>query len=128
MTQIGAIGVFAGLAAIATVLRWRATAQRQSAAPLNTAVLNIGAVNTALINIIGAFIAGLLAAYSGPFVTAVVAGGLGALTTVSGLATQVAMIWQAKPPTSRWLAAGYLAGMVIVGIFAAWLGLQLTSG
>ena len=111
MTQIGAIGAFAALATLGTLIRWQAS----SWAP---------AVGTAAVNLAGAFAAGLLYNYSGPFVTAVLVGAVGALTTVSGLAAQVARLAQ----TSRNGAVLYLAALVPSGTLAAWLGLRLAGG
>ncbi len=117
--QFAAIGAFAVLAATGTLLRWCATGK--------TIFWSSPATGLSVVNLTGAFFAGLLYNIdwdiNDVFVTALVAGGIGALTTVSGLARQVARMAQAN----RWLSAGYLAALIAGGIVVAWLGMQLTG-
>ncbi len=123
MTQAAAIGAFAALAAIGTLLRWRATDK--------TIFWSSPATGLAAVNLVGAFLTGLFyeavgefaGDLSSAFITVLVVGGIGTLTTVSGLATQVVRMAQAN----RWLATGYLAALIVGGIAAAWLGIQLTA-
>lgn len=74
-----------------------------------------------MVNLIGSFVAGLLVTRNGPFVTALATGGIGALTTISGLAAQVVVLAR----SNRWLASGYLVALTFGGIGAAWFGLVL---
>lgn len=105
-----AIGAFGGLAALGALLRWRATAWHPTLALL--------ALNAA-----GSFALGLLAASTGPFITALGVGGLGSLTTVSGLAQPTVRLWQHR----RTVAVGYLALNLTTCITATTLALTLVN-
>lgn len=98
---------FVVLAGTGALVRWQTSARYGPAATL-------------AVNIAGAFALAVLHA-SGEVPTAIAAGGLGALTTVSSVAGQVA----AAEARHRGTGAAYAALTLITGISAAWLGLQL---
>ena len=98
---------FASLAAAGALLRWQASAR-------------FGAMATLAVNVAGAFALALLHA-SGDVPVEVAAGGLGALTTVSGVAAHVA----AAEAQHSGRGAAYAAATLITGVAAAWLGLLL---
>lgn len=103
MTVLGFL-LFAGLAA---ALRWQVT-------------IRSPALGTLVLNVVGAFALGLLAAQESEAMTVLGAGGLGALTTVSGLASNTAIIGA----RNRIPAAFYLITNIVLGVGAAWLGLR----
>ncbi len=98
---------FLVLAGFGAVARW-------------AAVSRFGGPAIMAVNVMGAFALGLLSA-SGSVPTAVGAGGLGALTTVSGLANHVSQLARSKNSA----AAGYVVLTVVLGVGAAWGGLQI---
>lgn len=79
---------------------------------------------TFVVNVVGAFLIGVLAARLPGSSAARVflgTGVLGGFTTYSAFAVGTVTLWQAQP----WLAIGYAAGSVVIGIAAAALGLDL---
>lgn len=76
---------------------------------------------TAAVNVAAAFALGVLVARDAGGVLVQV-GFLGALSTWSTLAAEVVELVRAD---RRPVAAGYLIGSCIIGVAAAWLGLQL---
>lgn len=80
-------------------------------------------MGTLALNVVGSATLGLLAGSSAPVVTAVGTGGLGALTTASGVAAQVADLRARRPVT----AAAYLATTVVLSVTAAALGLAVAT-
>jgi fluoride exporter len=114
------IGVllFAVLAAIATIVRGELSrlANRLDRLPWGTFVVNVtGSVA------LGAFVG---AGPEGWLFVAVAVGGLGAFTTMSTVARELASLGGA----GRWsLASWYLVLTLVCGVGGAWFGLVLTS-
>jgi len=105
---------FIGLAAIGTLVR-------VALAGLETH-FNRQMLATAVVNIIGAFALGTLMNAGADTLTIVGVGGLGSLTTFSTFVSQIECI-------NRWGkrrdAVLYGVGTIVVGIGAAWIGLQI---
>lgn len=74
---------------------------------------------TLIINVLGAFLLGLLHASSERVLVVIGIGGLGSLTTFSTFISQVDYL---EGEGSRRDAALYLIGTVVLGIGAAWVG------
>lgn len=74
-------------------------------------------LGTLAVNVAGAFALGLLADRSPDVVVIVGTGGLGALTTFSALAVETERLGRR--------GIGYLSTTVVLGVGAAWAGLQL---
>ncbi|MEJ7845386.1 MAG: CrcB family protein [Acidimicrobiales bacterium] len=107
--------VFATLAALGAVVRWRLAGRldRPGGWPIGTLAVNV----------VGSAALGLLAGSATPVMTAVGTGGLGALTTASGVAAQVADLRGRRPGT----ASAYLATTVVLSVAAAALGLAVAE-
>ena len=101
------IVLFAGFAGLGAVLRWRATAQW-------------GRLGTLLLNLVGAFALGLMSGLDGLLPTVVGTAGVGAMTTISGVAREV----HSLSSISRLRATIYLGGTLVAGVGAAWVGVQ----
>mgnify|MGYP003713193005 FL=1 len=95
---------------------------------------------TLLVNVVGAFLLGLLAGSgaSAATMTIVGTGGLGALTTFSRFAQDAGGLAEdsASPtrnaagrsnPTPRTAATLYVGGTLLLGLAAAWLGLEISG-
>jgi CrcB protein len=102
---------FAGAAAVGAVIRWQVTIHLPRPAA------------TLLVNLTGAFVLGLLDGWSAPELTIVGVGGLGAYTTFSTLADDIAQLWS----PDRRLAVGYMAVTIVGGIGAAASGLAISG-
>ena len=98
---------FLVLASAGALVRWRV-------------VIRSGGMGTLVINVAGAFALGLLAGQGDAVMTAVGTGGLGSLTTVSGVAGHVVTIKR-----RRVAAYSYILVTLILGVGAAYAGLQL---
>lgn len=74
------------------------------------------------VNVLASFVAGLATSLDDPWRTVVSVGFLGALSTFSAV---VGDVMGDLAQERRTLAATYLAGSIVVGVGAAWLGLRL---
>ncbi len=106
---------FAALAALGAVVRWRLAGRldRPGGWPIGTLAVNV----------VGSSALGLLAGSAPSVMIAVGTGGLGALTTVSGVAAQVADLWKRRAGT----AAAYLTTTVVLSVAGATLGLAVAA-
>ena len=103
--------LFVVAAAAGTFVRWQ-TWYNSPARPAGTLIVNV----------IGAFLLGMLAdASDGSQVVGGVAG-MGALTTFSTLITEMVGMWEAG---RRGPAVGYGVLTFVLGVGAAWLGIEL---
>ncbi len=114
---------FVALAGMGATLRWLATDLWPG-----------GHRGTMLVNVTGAFLLGLLAGggASATTITIVGAGGLGALTTFSRFAQDAVDLATDSPTDHPTRASGngailYLAATLVLGLVAAWLGLEIAS-
>ena len=101
------IVLFAGFAGLGAVLRWKATAQW-------------GKLGTLILNLVGAVGLGLMSGLDGSLPTVVGTAGVGAMTTISGVAREVDSLSR----ISRFRAAMYLGGTLVAGVGAAWMGVH----
>jgi CrcB protein len=101
---------FCVLAGSGAVLRWR------------TVALLPRPIGTLLVNIVGAFLLAVLADSQGGSDLAVGVGGIGAFTTFSTLVDDLGVLWNDQ----RRHAVAYGAATVVLGVGAAWLGLQVS--
>ena len=99
------IVLFAGFAGLGAVLRWKATAQW-------------GKLGTLILNLVGAVGLGLMSGLDGSLPTVVGTAGVGAMTTISGVAREVDSLSR----ISRFRATMYLGGTLVAGVGAAWMG------
>lgn len=81
------------------------------------------AAGTLVVNVTGSFLLGLLSNYSGPQVTVLGVGALGALTTYSSFARDIIAALELRQLA---LAGTYTAVTVIGGILAAVIGVAIT--
>ena len=102
------------LAAAASLVRAAATSSDE---------LNKRLAGTLAMNVVGAFALGLLSESGASTQIIVGVGGLGALTTFSSFVAQMATLVEAG---RRRDAAGYLLATLVLGIGAAWVGMELT--
>jgi fluoride ion exporter CrcB/FEX len=79
-----------------------------------------GRVGTWVLNMAGALALGFLAGVGGTLLTVVGTAGIGALTTVSGVAREVSTL----ASVSQLRAAAYLFMTLLTGICAAWIGVH----
>jgi fluoride exporter len=112
VTAAVALG-FVGAAALATLVRVGigGLANRPDTMAWGTLAVNVG----------GSLVLGLLAGASSPVLTMVGTGGMGALTTFSGFARDVAIAARRSPP---W-AVAYVAATLAAGLAGARLGIEL---
>lgn len=103
MTALG----FLVLAAAGALVRWQVVARS-------------GGAGTLLINVAGAFALGILAGQGDAMMTAAGTGGLGSLTTVSGIVGHVSTITR-----HRVAAYAYVTLTLLLGVGAAYAGLLL---
>lgn len=103
---------FALLAAVGAIGRWQA-------ARLNRADLPTG---TLLVNVAAAFVLGLLHEAADGTVTVVGAGLLGSASTFSTVIRELTDTADTRPAK----AARYLGVTVLLGVGAAWLGIELS--
>ena len=82
------------------------------------------AVGTAIVNVTGSFLLGLLADVTPPVLTVLGVGGLGAYTTFSSFARDAAALVEQRRPA---LAAAYVLGSCAAGVAAAAAGLAVAS-
>ena len=101
------IVLFAGFAGLGAVLRWKATAQW-------------GKLGTLILNLVGAVGLGLMSGRDGSLPTVVGTAGVGAMTTISGVAREVDSLSR----ISRFRATMYLGGTLVAGVGAAWMGVH----
>ena len=101
------IVLFAGFAGLGAVLRWKATAQW-------------GKLGTLILNLVGAVGLGLMSGLDGSLPTVVGTAGVGAMTTISGVAREVDSLSR----ISRFRATMYLGGTLVAGVGAAWMGVH----
>ena len=101
------IVLFAGFAGLGAVLRWRATAQW-------------GRLGTLILNLVGAVGLGLMSGLDGSLPTVAGTAGVGAMTTISGVAREVDSLSR----ISRFRATMYLGGTLVAGVGAAWMGVH----
>jgi fluoride ion exporter CrcB/FEX len=99
--------LFAGFAGLGAVLRWKANARW-------------GKLGTLILNLVGAFGLGLISELDGFLLTVLGTAGIGAMTTVSGVAREV----HGLNSTSRVQGTVYLMGTLIGGICVAWVGVH----
>ncbi|HAF69362.1 MAG TPA: hypothetical protein DCL16_09600 [Acidimicrobiaceae bacterium] len=99
--------LFAVFAGVGALIRWRANAKW-------------GRLGTLILNLAGAFGLGLISDLDGPAFTVLGTAGIGAMTTVSGVAREVHFLGS----FSKTRAAIYLTGTLIAGVGAAWLGVR----
>ena len=99
--------LFAAFAGIGAFTRWKACARW-------------GKLGTLILNLSGAFGLGLISGLDGPIAPVLGTAGIGAMTTVSGLAQEV----HSLSALSKARGAFYLAGTLITGVAAAWLGVH----
>lgn len=83
------------------------------------------AVGTLMVNITGSFLLGLLAETTGPTLTVVGVGALGAYTTFSSFARDVVALGRARQYS---LVGLYVAATYGLGIAAAAVGVAISSG
>jgi len=81
-------------------------------------------IETLLINTVGSFILGLTVRSDGNTVLILGTGFAGAFTTWSTFAVETHHMFDHKHHLKAWL---YLALTLVLGIFAAWLGVKLTN-
>ncbi len=103
---------FGFLAAIGAVARWRASRVNRSGAPIGTLAVNVSA----------AFVLGLLHDVGDGALTAVGAGLLGSLSTFSTVIREL-VDQSERGEVAR--ATAYVTATVVLGIGAAWLGIEL---
>ncbi len=101
------IVLFAGFAGLGAVIRWKATAQW-------------GKLGTLILNLVGAVGLGLMSGLDGSLPTVVGTAGVGAMTTISGVAREVDSLSR----ISRFRATMYLGGTLVAGVGAAWMGVH----
>ena len=101
------IVLFAGFAGLGAVLRWKATAQW-------------GKLGTLILNLVGAGGLGLMSGLDGSLPTVGGTAGVGAMTTISGVAREVDSLSR----ISRFRATMYLGGTLVAGVGAAWMGVH----
>lgn len=77
---------------------------------------------TLLVNVSGSLALGLLHDFTPPAVTVAGVGGLGAFTTFSSFARDVVALVEFKEAV---LAAVYVTASSVLGVAAAWLGMQV---
>ena len=109
------IALFALAAAAGAVVRFLATENLNRSFPTGTLVVNVGA----------SFALGLLSQAGPDWQTVAGIGALGALSTWSSVAVEVASLARDRQGA---LAALYLAATTTTGVVAAWLGIQLAVG
>ena len=97
------------LAAVGAVVRWKVGAILPRPA------------GTLLVNVAGAFLLAALVESDSGSDLAIGVGGLGSLTTFSTLVDDLHALWS----QSKAHAIGYAAATLVLGVGAAWLGLQL---
>lgn len=102
--------LFVLTAAAGTLLRWQASL-----------TVPVRALGTFAVNVGGAFALGLLSTASADSQLIGGVAGLGAMTTFSTLVAEAIELDE----ISRTLAVRYVAATFVVGVGAAWLGLQL---
>jgi len=117
------IPAFLAVAGAGAALRWLATDRWPG-----------GHRGTLLVNVLGAFLLGLLAGSdaSAATLTVVGTGGLGALTTFSRLAQDAVDLAEPSDDTSPGMRSPgvpvlYLGATLSLGLAAAWLGLEITA-
>ncbi len=111
VVALGVVGL-GGLGAVVRLVLARWGNEAVGGWPAGTLVANVGA----------AFALGVIHGQFGDLGTAIGVGLLGALSTWSTLALEV----MDRIRSGRWTtAASYLATTLVVGVAAAWLGLQL---
>lgn len=98
------------LAACGAMVRWRA------------GVVLPRPLATLLVNIIGAFLLAAFVDSQGGSDVAVGVGGIGALTTFSTVVDDLGELWAIR----RSRAFAYGAATIVLGVGAAWLGLQIS--
>ena len=103
---------FGFLAAVGAVARWRASRLNRADLPIGTLAVNVAA----------AFVLGLLHDVGDGVLTALGAGLLGSLSTFSTVVRELIDQSQ-RGEVAR--AAGYLGATLLLGIGAAWLGIEL---
>lgn len=81
-------------------------------------------LGTLAVNVLGSFALGLLHEWSGPGLTVVGVGGLGAFTTVSSYARDVVALLEFKQAAR---AVAYVALTGGLGVGAAWVGMSLAG-
>ena len=99
------IPLFALAAGLGALIRWKTTSRWRL-------------FGTWTLNMVGAFGLGLLSGIGGPMFTIAGTAGIGAMTTVSGVAREVFVL----ASVSRRRAGAYLFATLVVGTGAAWLG------
>lgn len=79
-------------------------------------------LGTLAINLLAAFVLGAVASWNGVLADGVRLGLLGAASTWSTLANELASMLRSRQILR---ASAYLIGTLVLGVLAAWLGLQL---
>tara|TARA_Y100001970_G_scaffold226257_1_gene279718 strand:- start:4276 stop:4599 length:324 start_codon:yes stop_codon:yes gene_type:complete len=99
--------LFVAAAAIGAMVRWVVSG-------------HWGIFGTWCLNTTGAWVLGLLVGLEDPAMTIIGTAGIGAMTTVSGLARELAGLVS----RSRLLAVTYFATTFFSGVIAAWIGIR----
>lgn len=81
-------------------------------------------LGTLLVNVSGALALGMLSEATSPVMTAVGVGGLGAYTTFSSLARDLVALVEVRQAA---LSALYLGLTAVLGVGAAWAGMQMAG-
>lgn len=101
-------------AAVGGLTRWQMTRLNRAGLPLGTG----------LVNVVAAFAAGLATCLGETAAVVVVTGLLGATSTFSTVTAELVELRS----THGWArSAGYAAVTAVVGVAAAWLGIELVS-
>ena len=103
---------FASLAAVGAVCRWVASRANRPTVPAGTLAVNVAA----------AFVLGLVHDMADGVVTVVGAGLLGSLSTFSTVVREL-VDQSTRAEVGR--AGAYLAATLVLGVGAAWLGVEL---
>jgi CrcB protein len=106
---------FVLVAGAAAAVRWAARVALPTPAGLP--------LGTLVVNLVGAFVLGLVAGWSAPIGTVVATAGLGGLTTFSTFSSEIVHGWS----SNRRVAVLYLAVTLVGGVGLAWIGLRLGS-
>lgn len=80
-------------------------------------------LGTLAVNLVGAFVLGLVAGWSAPVGTVVATAGLGGLTTFSTFSSEVVNGWE----SNRLVAVAYLCVTLVGGVGLAWIGLRIAT-
>lgn len=103
---------FAVLAASGALARWQMSRLNRADWP----------AGTLLVNVVAAFVLGLLHEAADGTITVVGAGLLGSFSTFSTVVRELVDTAERRP----WAAVAYLGTTVVLGVTAAWMGIELS--